>query len=209
MAKKRERRRGFVARWFRRIWWLRRVLIVGALVGAAVKAVQSRRGGSGAVGSGGFGGGPGGSGRPAPIGGPFSPTRSAAATPPSTEPESDASAGGVRTLVSVPPLADTEAVGGADGTDDDIDDDDTPVTGASLTAVADTNVDAAPAADPDRTWVEPLADGSCPPTHPVKANDNSGIYHVPGGRFYNRTVAERCYTTAVAAEADGYRPAKA
>jgi hypothetical protein len=43
----------------------------------------------------------------------------------------------------------------------------------------------------------------------VKANDNSGIYHVPGGRFYDRTVAERCYANADDALADGYRPAKA
>ena len=44
---------------------------------------------------------------------------------------------------------------------------------------------------------------------PVKANDNSGIFHVPGGRFYDRTVAERCYANADDAVADGYRPAKA
>lgn len=58
-------------------------------------------------------------------------------------------------------------------------------------------------------WVEPNADGSCPSTHPIKANDNSGIFHVPGGRFYDRTKAERCYATAEAAAADGYRAAKA
>ena len=38
----------------------------------------------------------------------------------------------------------------------------------------------------DRAWVAPV-DGACPLTHPVKANANSGIYHVPGGRFYDRT----------------------
>jgi hypothetical protein len=57
-------------------------------------------------------------------------------------------------------------------------------------------------------WVLPLDDGSCPATHPIKANDNSGIFHVPDGRFYVRTKAERCYTTAEAALADGYRQAK-
>ena len=51
-------------------------------------------------------------------------------------------------------------------------------------------------------------DGGCPLTHPVKANGNSGIYHVPGGQFYERTRAERCYVDAAAAEADGYRAAK-
>ena len=57
-------------------------------------------------------------------------------------------------------------------------------------------------------WVAPV-DGQCTIDHPVKANDNSGIYHVPGGRFYDRTRAERCYVDAVSAEADGYRAAKA
>jgi hypothetical protein len=57
-------------------------------------------------------------------------------------------------------------------------------------------------------WVLPLDDGSCPTSHPIKANDNSGIFHVPEGRFYARTKAERCYTTAEAALADGYRQAK-
>lgn len=57
-------------------------------------------------------------------------------------------------------------------------------------------------------WVEPDADGACPISHPIKANDNSGIFHVPGGRFYDRTKAERCYVDADAAAADGYRQAK-
>ena len=59
----------------------------------------------------------------------------------------------------------------------------------------------------DQAWVEAV-DGSCPVTHPIKANAHSGIYHVPGGRFYDRTRAERCYADAGAAEADGYRAAK-
>jgi hypothetical protein len=64
---------------------------------------------------------------------------------------------------------------------------------------------AAPAEAP--RWVVPV-NGDCPDGYPVKANDNSGIYHVPGGRFYDRTVAERCYANADDALADGYRPAK-
>ena len=44
-------------------------------------------------------------------------------------------------------------------------------------------------------WVAPV-DGACPLSHPVKANANSGIYHVPGGRFYDRTRPERCYSDA-------------
>jgi hypothetical protein len=57
------------------------------------------------------------------------------------------------------------------------------------------------------TWVASDA-GACPPSHPIKANSNSGIFHVPGGRFYNQTRAERCYALADDAEADGYRRAK-
>ncbi len=61
---------------------------------------------------------------------------------------------------------------------------------------------------PGVDWVLPI-DDSCPDGFPIKANDNSHIFHVPGGRFYDRTVAERCYATAEAAERDGYRRAKA
>ena len=66
----------------------------------------------------------------------------------------------------------------------------------------------APPSDSAALWVAPV-DGACPEGYPVKANDNSGIFHVPGGRFYTRTVAERCYANADDAVADGYRPAKA
>ena len=64
------------------------------------------------------------------------------------------------------------------------------------------------AAAPAARWVPPV-NGKCPDGYPLKANDNSGIFHVPGGRFYDRTVAERCYANADDAMADGYRPAKA
>jgi hypothetical protein len=68
----------------------------------------------------------------------------------------------------------------------------------------------APTAAPNtvRTWVEP-DDGACPNDHPVKLNEASGIFHVPGGRSYDRTNAHRCYASAEAAIADGYRQAKA
>ncbi len=61
---------------------------------------------------------------------------------------------------------------------------------------------------PAPLWLAPV-NGTCPDGYPVKANDNSRIFHVPGGRFYARTVAERCYANAEDAVADGYRPAKA
>jgi hypothetical protein len=57
------------------------------------------------------------------------------------------------------------------------------------------------------TWVEPV-DGDCPVSHPIKGNDGSKIFHVPGGSSYDRTRAERCYARAEDAEVDGYRQAK-
>ena len=66
----------------------------------------------------------------------------------------------------------------------------------------------AKAAASNLTWVAPV-DGACPDGYPIKGNANSRIFHVPGGRFYDRTVPERCYATEAAAEADGYRRAKA
>jgi hypothetical protein len=74
-----------------------------------------------------------------------------------------------------------------------------------VAAVGDLVTDEPEPAEPD-PWVEPV-DGACPAGHPVKVAA-SGIYHVPGGRFYDRTRPQRCYVDAEAAEADGYRAAK-
>jgi hypothetical protein len=87
----------------------------------------------------------------------------------------------------------------------------TPAWSSSATPASSTPASAPPApaetADPAR-WV--AADvGECPIGYPIKVNESSGIYHVPGGRFYARTAAERCYATADDAIADGYRPSKA
>ena len=67
--------------------------------------------------------------------------------------------------------------------------------------------DAAEAPGDGQRWVEPV-DGVCPVTHPVKGNAGSGIFHVPGGMSYDRTIPERCYATEADAEADGFRKAK-
>lgn len=84
-----------------------------------------------------------------------------------------------------------------------------PSDGPAVDAPADGPATAEPlASSGDRRWVDPLDEGACPEGYPIKANDNSGIYHVPGGRFYERTGAERCYARAEDAEADGYRAAK-
>ena len=72
-----------------------------------------------------------------------------------------------------------------------------PVASAAATTVATDS----------SAWVDPV-DGACPLTHPVKGNANSGIFHLPGGRFYDTTVPERCYRDAEAAEADGMRASK-
>jgi very-short-patch-repair endonuclease len=48
------------------------------------------------------------------------------------------------------------------------------------------------------------ANGGCDGEHPVKANE-TGIYHVLGGQFYDDTTAIRCFATPAEAENDGYR----
>lgn len=58
------------------------------------------------------------------------------------------------------------------------------------------------------TWMPPGDDGSCPDGYPLKANDQSMIFHAPGQMSYDRTVPERCYASPDAATADGYRAAK-
>jgi hypothetical protein len=56
-------------------------------------------------------------------------------------------------------------------------------------------------------WVAPV-DGACPGTHPVKGKLSSKIFHVVGGFNYERTIPDRCYVDAAAAEADGLRLSK-
>ncbi len=77
-----------------------------------------------------------------------------------------------------------------------------PTAGGSLTAPAVTPKPAVPPKDP---WAAPTADGGCPDGYPVKAKLKSKIFHVEGGVLYERTVPDRCYVSAQAAEADGLR----
>ncbi len=65
-----------------------------------------------------------------------------------------------------------------------------------------------PIAEAAPTWLPAHDDGTTPASHPIKAKASSGIFHVPGGRFYDRTTPDRCYATAADAEADGYRQSK-
>ena len=56
-------------------------------------------------------------------------------------------------------------------------------------------------------WVEP--DGRvCPASHPVKGKLSSGRFHLPGMAVYDRTIPDRCYATAEAAELDGLQRSK-
>jgi hypothetical protein len=77
---------------------------------------------------------------------------------------------------------------------------------ATDAAPATTATTANDAAEP--AWLPANEDGSTPAGHPVKVKESSGIFHVPGGRFYDRTKPDRCYPTAAAAETDGYRRSK-
>ena len=56
-----------------------------------------------------------------------------------------------------------------------------------------------------REWLSCDESGNCPESPPIKAKDSSGLYHIPGGNIYERTIPDRCYATLEAAEADGYR----
>lgn len=84
-----------------------------------------------------------------------------------------------------------------------------PVTADPLPDVTPPVTAPAAATPPTATeaWVSPV-EGSCPDGYPVKAKVASRIFHVPDGAFYGRTVPDRCYSTAAAAEADGFRPSK-
>lgn len=48
------------------------------------------------------------------------------------------------------------------------------------------------------------ADGSAPEGFAIKGNDNSKLYHVPGSRYYDSTVAEVWFATPEDAERAGF-----
>jgi len=58
-----------------------------------------------------------------------------------------------------------------------------------------------------KAWVAPEG-RACPASHPVKAKLSSGRFHMPGMAVYDRTIPDRCYATAEAAEVDGLQRAK-
>jgi large subunit ribosomal protein L4 len=67
-------------------------------------------------------------------------------------------------------------------------------------------------AEPAATTDKPLPagakaateDGEAPRGYKIKGNADSGLYHVPGSAFYDRTVAELWFKTAEDAEAAGF-----
>jgi hypothetical protein len=81
-----------------------------------------------------------------------------------------------------------------------------PAAAGPSTSSAPASAEAAAPAPGGTTWVEPDG-GRCPDGFPVKATP-SGLFHVPGGQFYERSAPVRCYVSADAAAADGYRAAK-
>ena len=56
--------------------------------------------------------------------------------------------------------------------------------------------------------VPSATESDCPSSHPVKGNASSGIYHVPGGGYYDVTNPEECFATEADAVAAGYRASK-
>lgn len=89
----------------------------------------------------------------------------------------------------------------------------TPTLPAAKPAVPMTTP-ALPVAKPAATSTSALGagvaanpDGSCPETAPVKIS-KSKIYHVPEGKNYAKTKAQKCFADAEAAEQAGYRAPK-
>ncbi len=52
----------------------------------------------------------------------------------------------------------------------------------------------------------PQASGwNCPNNKPIKGNAQSGIYHIPSGKYYSRTKPERCFANESDAQKAGFR----
>jgi micrococcal nuclease len=70
----------------------------------------------------------------------------------------------------------------------------------SASASADSSASAEPSAG---GAVPPASEDDCPASAPIKGNQ-SGLYHVPEGSYYDVTNPEECFATAQDAEAAGY-----
>ncbi len=81
------------------------------------------------------------------------------------------------------------------------------VAGDASSESVDASDDASDGADSAPAWsgsAAPLADGSAPDGFEIKGNADSMLYHVPGSRYYNQTVAEVWFDNADNAEAAGF-----
>jgi large subunit ribosomal protein L4 len=74
-----------------------------------------------------------------------------------------------------------------------------------VAALVDTTEIAPASAEIPKGAVAATEDGSAPEGYDIKGNADSGLYHVPGSSFYNRTVAEFWFATAEDAEAAGFQ----
>jgi large subunit ribosomal protein L17 len=82
-----------------------------------------------------------------------------------------------------------------------------PETEAAEAKVTEAEVEESPSTE-DAPYGEgshaALEDGGQPDGFPVKGNDDSKLYHVPGSSHYDRTVAEVWFASPEAAEAAGF-----
>jgi large subunit ribosomal protein L4 len=88
----------------------------------------------------------------------------------------------------------------------------TPAAVQGFAAVSSDAVEAADASAGDEGAIQDewtgsakaTADGEAPAGYDIKGNKDSMLYHTPGSRFYNQTVAEVWFDTEESAEAAGF-----
>jgi hypothetical protein len=75
---------------------------------------------------------------------------------------------------------------------------------ASASASSGPSASASAGSSVNRGVMTPVSKYDCPPDAPIKGNQ-TGIYHVPGGAYYDETTPEKCFATTEDAENAGYR----
>jgi micrococcal nuclease len=83
-----------------------------------------------------------------------------------------------------------------------------PSATATTTATASATATATAAPVAGGGAVPPISEEHCPSSAPIKGNESSGIYHMPGDAYYDATHPEVCFSTPQDAEAAGYRAAE-
>jgi small subunit ribosomal protein S16 len=83
-----------------------------------------------------------------------------------------------------------------------------PVVAEAAPAAAPVAEAAAEVAAPEAPYgagsARTSADGSAPEGYPIKGNDSSKLYHAPGTRYYDSTIAEIWFATPEDAERAGF-----